>query len=233
MTGDYHGLADLGELASLARQAQVRKGTAQFEGKGSWSLQDFSTQGTWQAKDIEWSNGKLSMRNGRISAAFSLTPDRLRVSSIKANLLGGDLAGDADVTNWQSSFRFAPRFAPGFTSKRARILATLGRRHAIGRVPPGSLQRGSLRLQLAGFPLLPAMQMLSSKKLPLDRPHLSGNASGTVEMLWVGTIRDAETRVSLAFCRRQSRSRARARSSARFLASIAARVTNWRCPNFT
>jgi len=105
LRGDYHGVADLGELASLARQAQVRtgsvqKGLAQFEGKGSWTLQDFSTQGTVQAKDIEWSNGKLSMRNGRITAGFSVTPERFRVSSIKANLLGGDLVGDADVTNW-------------------------------------------------------------------------------------------------------------------------------------
>jgi len=182
LSGHYHGLADLGELASLTREAQVRKGTAQFEGKGSWNLQDFSTQGTVQAKDIEWSNGKLSMPNGRISAGFSLTSDRFRVSSIKANLFGGDLQGEADVTDWQSSL--APSPAPV-------------RRHVIGRVPPESLQRGSLRLQVAGLPLLPAMEMLSSKNLPLDQLGLSGRANGKVEMLWVGSIRDAETRVSL------------------------------------
>jgi translocation and assembly module TamB len=182
VSGDYHGLADLGELASLARQVQVRRGTVQFEGKGSWSLQDFSTQGTVQAKDIEWSNGKLSMRNGRITAGFSVTPERFRVSSIKANLLGGDLLGDVDVTNWQTSLEPSP--APV-------------RRHMIGRVPPGSLQRGSVRLQLAGFPLLPALEMLSSKKLPLDRLDFSGSASGNVEMFWVGSIRDAETRLNL------------------------------------
>jgi translocation and assembly module TamB len=183
LSADYHGLADLGELASLARQAQVRNGTVLFEGKGYWSLRDFSTQGTVQAKDIDWSNGKVTMRNGRINAGFTVTPDRFRVSSIKANLLGGDLLGDADVTNWQNSLEPSP--APG-------------PRHVIGRVPPGSLQRGTLRLQLTGFPLLPALEMLSTKKLPLDRLNLSGDASGKVEMLWVGSIRDAETRVNLA-----------------------------------
>ena len=193
VSGDYHGVADLGELASLARQPQVRtgplqksmvqKGLAQFEGKASWNLRDFSTQGTVQAKDIEWSNGKLSMRNGRITASYSVTPDRFRLSSIKANLLGGDLAGDADVTNWQTSLEPSP---------------AAGRRHVIGRVPPGSLQRGSVRLQLAGFPLLPALELLSSTNLPLDRLDLSGSASGKVEMLWVGSIRDAETRLNLA-----------------------------------
>ena len=179
---DYHGVADLGELASLAEQPQVRKGTVQFEGKGSWSLQDFSTQGTVQAKDVDWSNGKVSMRNGRMTAGFSVIPNRFHVFSIKANLLGGDLLGDADVTNWQSSLEPSP---------------VPGRRHVIGRVPPGSLQLGSVRLQLTGFPLLPGLEVLSSKRLPLDRLALSGRASGNVDMLWVGSIHDAETRLNL------------------------------------
>lgn len=182
LSGDYHGVADLGELAFLAGQSQVRKGTVQFEGKGSWSLQDFSTQGTVQAKDVDWSNGKVSMRNGRITAGFSVVPNRFHVFSIKANLLGGDLLGDVDVTNWQSSLEPSP---------------VPGRRHVIGRVPPGSLQRGSVRLQLAGFPLLPGLEMLSSRRLPLDRLALSGRASGNVDMLWVGSIRDGETRLNL------------------------------------
>jgi len=183
VTGDYHGVADLGELAALARQPQLRKATVQFEGKGSWSLASFSTQGTVQAKDIEWSNGKLSMRNGRLAAGFSVTPERVHVSSIKASLLGGELLGDADVANWQNSLEPSPATA---------------RRHSAGRVPPASQQRGSVHLQLTGFPLLPGLAILSSKKLPLDRLALSGNASGNVEMLWVGSIRDAETRLNLA-----------------------------------
>jgi translocation and assembly module TamB len=182
VSGDYHGLTDLGELASLLRQVQVHKGTAQFNGKVSWSQRDFSTQGTVQAKDIEWSNGKLSMRNGRFNAGFSITPERFQVSSIRANLLGGDLTGDADVTNWQNSLEASPR---------------PGQRHVIGRIPPGSLQRGSVRLQLARFPLLPALEILSSNDFPLDRLNLSGSASGNVDMLWVGSIRDAETRLGL------------------------------------
>jgi translocation and assembly module TamB len=183
LSGDYHGVADLGELASLTRQPEFSKGSAQFEGKVSWNLQQFSTQGTVQAKDIDWSNRKVSMRNGRVSAGFAITPERFHVFAIKANLLGGELLGDADVTNWQSSLEPTP--APG-------------RRHPIGRVSPQSLQRGSLHLQLTGFPILPGLEMLSSNKLPLDHLDLSGNTSGKVDMLWVGSIRDAETRVNLA-----------------------------------
>ena len=79
---------------------RFRKGTAQFEGKGSWNLRDFSTQGTVQAKDIEYSNGKLSMQNGRISAGFSVTPERFRLSSIKANLFGGDCLLYTSLRGW-------------------------------------------------------------------------------------------------------------------------------------
>ncbi|MGA2967459.1 MAG: hypothetical protein ABSD64_14720, partial [Terriglobales bacterium] len=183
IAGAYRGLVDLGELARLTRQPQLSKGTAQFEGKGTWSLLDFSTQGTVQAKDIEWSNGKLAMRNGRIGAGFSLTSDRFRLSSIKANPFGGDLVGEADVTNWQTSFEPLP------TPERGRVR---------GRVLPQSPQRGSVKLQLAGFPLLPALEFVSSKELPLDRLDVTGSASGNVEMLWVGSIRDAETRLNLA-----------------------------------
>jgi translocation and assembly module TamB len=182
LSGEYHGGADLGELAFLRGRSQVPKGTVQFEGKGSWSLQDFSTQGTVQAKDVDWSNGKVSMRNGRATAGFSVVPNRFHVFSIKANLLGGDLLGDVDVTNWQSALEPSP---------------VRGRRHVIGRVPSGSLPRGSARLQLAGFPLLPGLEMLSSRRFPLDRLALSGRASGNVDILWVGSIRDAETRLNL------------------------------------
>ena len=184
--GSYSGVADLGELAALMREPQVRRevrqGTAQFEGKGSWSLQDFATQGSIQAKDIDWISGKLTLHNGRVAAAFSVTPERLHVSSIRASLLGGELQGDAEITNWQNSLTTTP---------------TPGRRRTIGKVQAASVQRGTLRLQLTSFPVPPAIGFMSSKRLPLDQLNLSGNASGNVDLLWVGSIRDAETRMKL------------------------------------
>ena len=182
ISGQYHGVADVGEVAALARQKQFRRGTVQFEGNGSWNLRDFATQGTLHAKDVDWADEKLQMRNGRVEAGFAVTPERLRVTSIKANLLGGELGGEVDVTNWQNSLE------PVETSKKRRV---------IGRVSSESLQRGSVRLQLAGFPLTPALDLFSSKKLPLDRLNFVGNTSGSVELLWVGTIHDAEARLKL------------------------------------
>ncbi|MFZ0477880.1 MAG: translocation/assembly module TamB domain-containing protein [Terriglobales bacterium] len=182
LSGEYRGAVDLGELASILRMPEIRKGTAQFKGKGTWSDRDFSTDGTLQAKDVDWSSTKVAMRNGRAEAAFQLTPVRLRLSSLKANLMGGGLTGEVDVSNWQNSLESVPSPA---------------RSHVIGRIAAASLQRGSVRLQLAGFPLTPVLDVLSSKSLPLNRLNFAGNASGTIDMLWVGSIRDAETRMKM------------------------------------
>ncbi|MGA9529511.1 MAG: translocation/assembly module TamB domain-containing protein [Terriglobales bacterium] len=180
ISGEYHGNADAGELAAVLRLPEIHKGTAQFKGRGTWSQRDFSTDGTLQAKDVDWSSGKVAMRNGRAEAAFSLTPVRLRFSSIKANLMGGELFGDADVTNWQNSLESSPR---------------PGERHAIGRISAASVQRGSVHLQVARFPLTPALDFFSTKSVPLDGLNFVGNASGTADLLWVGSIRDAETQM--------------------------------------
>jgi translocation and assembly module TamB len=182
ISGDYHGLLNLGELATSVPQLEFRRGTAQFEGKGSWSLRDFSIQGTLQSKDVDWTDRNVRMQNGRLAAAFTITPLRLHVASIRASLLGGDLQGDVDVANWQSSLE------PDSPAARS---------HVIGRVPTGSLQRGSVHLQLTGFPVAPAANLVSSKKLPLDRLNLSGAASGEINMRWVGSMRDAETQIKL------------------------------------
>jgi len=115
--------------------------------------------------------------------AFRSRPIAYGCLPIKANLFGGDVRGDADVTNWKDSAEPSP-------VRRQRA--------AGGRVAAESLQRGSVRLQLAGFPLLPATEMLSSVKLPLDRLALAGSASGNVETVWVGSIRDADVRLKLA-----------------------------------
>ena len=197
LSGSYHGRAELGDVAAVFRQPQMRKGMAQFEGKATWNLQTFSTAGTLAAKDIEWSNRKISMGNGRLTAGFSLTPERLHLSAIRANLLGGDLQGDADVINWQTSLVTSLKSSVENSLERSLEPTPARRRHGVAKIPPKTLQHGSVHLQLSGFPLLPALQFLSSKKLPLDRLNLNGSSSGNMDVLWVGTIRDAETRLGL------------------------------------
>ncbi len=194
ITAEYGGTMDVSELAALverprepgkstAPEGVLRKGSALIVGKGTWSRQDFSADGTIEIKDLDWSDRAVNLRGAHVLAAFAVSPQRLRLTSMKAGMFGGELQGDVDVTNWQTSLEPSP---------------SLRRRAVIGRVVPGSLQRGAIRLRLNGFPIGPALLEASSKKLPLDRLHLAGNASGTVDVLWVGSIRDAETKLNLS-----------------------------------
>jgi translocation and assembly module TamB len=183
VSGNYRGVVDIAELAALTMQPEFRKGSARIEGQGSWSPEQFSVDGTLAAKDVEWSDGRLRTQGGRLSATYSVTPQRLRISSIKASLFGGDLQGDVDVANWQTSLQ-APATRRGTS--------------VVGRVSTVNPQRGSIRLQLSGFPLAPVIAVASARKVPLEELNLSGAASGKVEVLWVGSIHDAETRLNLA-----------------------------------
>jgi translocation and assembly module TamB len=182
ISGEYHGVADLGEMASILRRPQLRQGTVQFTGKGTWNLREFSSDGTLQARDVEWIEEKLHLRNARVDTAFSITSDRVRLFSIKANVEGGDVAGDVDVTNWQNSLEALPGSA---------------RHPVIGHVAASSLQRGSIHLQVASLPITPVLKLLSSTKLPLDHLNFAANSTGTVELLWVGSILDGEMRTKI------------------------------------
>ena len=181
--GDYHGVLEMGGLTKFLPELDFRKGSAQIQGRGAWSLRDFSLEGTLQGKDLDWASHNVNLQNGRLSAAFVITPQRLRVSAIRANLMGGELHGEVDVTNWQTQLQ--PQ------------TPTPAQRRTLGQVPSESLQRGSVRLQMTSFPIAPALAFLSSREFPLDHLNLAGAASGDVNMLWTGSIEDAETKITL------------------------------------
>jgi translocation and assembly module TamB len=124
----------------------------------------------------------LSTRNLRAFAGYAITPQRIHIFSIKANLFGGELTGDAEVNNWQTSF----------TSE------TKGRRRLVSRGASNAVQTGAIRLQVAGFPIYPGLEYISSKDLPLNHLGLAADASGNVDIIWTGAIRDADTRLNLS-----------------------------------
>ncbi len=181
--GDYHGLLEMSELARFLPELDFRKGSAQIQGRGFWSLRDFSLEGTLQGKDLDWVNHNVTLQNGRLSAAFSVTPQRLRLSNIRAGVMGGEMRGEVDVTNWQAQLQSQPPRA--------------AQRGTVGRIAAESLQRGSVRLQVSSFPINPALAFLSSREFPVDHLNLAGSASGDVNLLWIGSIHDAETKLKV------------------------------------
>ena len=198
LTGDYRGVADLGELARIALQPQLRQGTVEFSGKGSWSLSDFSAQGKLDAKGVDWANGKhFALRNAHLQADFTVDPARFFVSSLKANLLGGSVAGDVNVINWQNSLPTWSEFNSNSNINSKRASKSSAARRSPARATAGSMQRGAAHLQLSRFPLTPILDAISSSRFPLDRLDFAAGATGSVELLWIGSIYDAESRWKL------------------------------------
>ena len=103
VSGDYHGVADLGELTSATRPLEVRKrslrrgspetgfiekglnqrgliqrGTAQFEGKGSWSLQIFRRREPCRPRT---SNGQTESCRCGMAASMQGSPLRRTAST--------------------------------------------------------------------------------------------------------------------------------------------------------
>jgi translocation and assembly module TamB len=166
---------DLAEAAAVARRRDLRGGTLQLEGKGSWSLEDFSSAGKLLLKEFEWRDERLALRNANLNAQFTINPQRLTLTQLQARLLGGSASGDAEVTNWRT------------TSPPAKL--------AKGKKP--AEQQGGLRLRWKDISASALAEALSTPALPLSRMKLAGAAGGTIDARWQGSPRRAEAQIAL------------------------------------
>jgi len=171
VSGTYSVKADLEEVSAIARRAEVRRGTLQADGKGSWSLRDFSTNGKLSVRELDWRNALVAFRGASMDSQYSATRQQLSLSQIQAKLLGGTVAGDADASNWLEALAASPK-----DSKRKNAIQ----------------QKGSIRLKLRNLSLAEIAAAMASPSRPFDRLNLAGAASGASEIRWKGSTRNAE-----------------------------------------
>ncbi|HYB76784.1 MAG TPA: translocation/assembly module TamB domain-containing protein [Candidatus Bathyarchaeia archaeon] len=165
----FEGSLDVAEFAALLRLPELRRGMLEINGQGVYRAPDFTASGRVVLKNAEWRQPGLRLPELTAAANYSLTRDRLTISNLNAQTLGGLVSGSAEVTNWS-------QLGP-LTGKALR---TQARRRA----------RGSLRL--AGVQIAALDAAISTSRLPLDHVNLAGRASGTVDFDWTGSSRDAE-----------------------------------------
>jgi len=175
LEANYDATIDLAEAGAIGRLPEVRRGTLQATGKGSWNGEDFSALGKLVAKDFDWRNPALDFRGAALTSQFSVSPERLALSQIEARVLGGNVSGEVEVIDWLS--------APGATRNRA------------GKKVAG--QKGTVRLHLKDISTLEAMAALSNSQRPLSKLNLAGTGSGSVETHWNGSLHNADTEISL------------------------------------
>ena len=169
---DYDINLDLAEAAAIARRPEIRQGTIQLIGHGSWSSQDYLAIGKALLSDLNWKDAPVGIHNANLNAQYNLAPKRLLLSQIEGRVLGGSVTGDAQVTNWLGS--------------------QPANKNAKDKKP--DQQTGTVRLRFKDLSAAEIAAALATPSRPFQRIKPAGLGSGTVEASWKDTIRTMEAR---------------------------------------
>jgi translocation and assembly module TamB len=164
----YDGSLDGAELGALARIPELRRGKLELNGQGAYHAQDFTSTGRMVLKSVEWRQLGLRVPDLTAAAKYSLTRNRLVVSNLNAQTLGGLISGSFAVTNWTSLG--GPREE---------------RQHGVGHLRLSGVQVGALATAI------------STPRLPLERMNSAGAASGTLDLEWTGSLKNLEATVAV------------------------------------
>jgi translocation and assembly module TamB len=169
---NYQASIDLAEAAAVARRPEVRRGILQLEGKGAWTLAGFTSSGNLLTKNVDWREPPLGLRGASVNARFSLDQQKLSLSKIQAHMLGGDIAGNAEVTQWLPS----PPHAKGKKTEE---------------------QNGIVNLRIKDLSMAEVAAAFSTRSRPFHRMNLAGAASGSIDANWKRSPQNSEAELLL------------------------------------
>jgi len=176
VNGTYDVSLDLAEAAAVVRRPEVRRGTVQLSGNGSWSAEDFSGIGKVVMSNLDWRDAPVGVHDANINARYNIDPKRVQISQIEGRVLGGNIAGDAEVTQWLS----VPVQAPANTKTTKAKLA--------------EQQNGILRLRYKDLSVAEIAGALTTPSRPFARIKPTGLASGNLEARWKDSVKNTEAR---------------------------------------
>jgi translocation and assembly module TamB len=96
----YDGSLDVVELGTLVRIPELRQGKLEVNGQGTYHAPNFMSSGRLVFKGVEWRDPALRVPDMNAAVRYSLSRDRLVLSNLTAQALGGLISGSAEVTNW-------------------------------------------------------------------------------------------------------------------------------------
>jgi translocation and assembly module TamB len=166
VTGSYNLTLDLGQVGAIARRAELRRGSLQAEGNGTWKLSSFSSTGKLTLEDMDWRGQPFPLRGVAGTVAYAIDPERATISRIQAQVAGGEVSGQAEVTNWQMAL----------TNQKT-----------------SSAPKGTASLRFKNLQVSEIAAALASQARPFERLRLAGIADGTVLTRWTGSPRKGET----------------------------------------
>jgi len=144
----YKASVDLGDVGSIARVHELRRGTLELNGQGTYSLKAFSASGKLLAKNGSYEVDGFHVSDVSGGADYSVSPDRITLPHLYARAFGGNVRGEVELRDWMPS-------GVQFVAQKAE-------------------QAGVANLRLTNVPVGQIAAALSSKKLPLNRLNLAG-----------------------------------------------------------
>jgi len=96
---NYKADFDLSRVASVVRRTDLRGGSLQMDGKGSWSAKAMTSTGILAVDGFAWWDSNINLRNAKLTAKYSADRNRLSLSQLQARLLGVTTTGDLTITN--------------------------------------------------------------------------------------------------------------------------------------
>jgi translocation and assembly module TamB len=169
---NYEADVNLAEAAGIARRPEIRRGTLQIDGRGTWAHAEFSSTGKLSARDIDWREQPVGVHGASLNADFSLDQHRLTLSQIQARMLGGGITGGAEITQWLTSLQVAK----GKKSEE---------------------QKGVVNLRIKDVSMAEVAAAFSTPSRPFHHMNLVGAASGSIEAHWRRSPNNTEAELLL------------------------------------
>jgi translocation and assembly module TamB len=188
--GNYEAQVNVQEVAAIARRRDLREGYAQFNGRGHWSFNDFTTSGELLLRDLGYQDDQFALNKVSLGADYSVTDQQIKLSKLQGKVLGGNFTGDAQVDNWLHSIPLPP---PVKNRREDLPVIRAARPLKKGEKPtsPG-VQAGVVHLRLRDVSVAETASALDVPAHPLGRFRPVGSALGTIDASWKGAPQNAE-----------------------------------------
>jgi translocation and assembly module TamB len=164
--GSYDFVLSFQQAGAIVREPRLRSGTVELQGTGSWSSKTFAAAGSFDLRDAGWQDRSFNAKNTFASGKFAVDPEKIQLAHVEGHLMRGSFTSDAEILSWQTSEK---------------------------RVGKAKLeQRGTVKIQAKDVPLAELLASLGPRFHSLRNLKFAGDLSGTSEIGWRESIRNAE-----------------------------------------
>jgi translocation and assembly module TamB len=193
----YDAHLDLTEAAAISRRPDLRAGLLELKGEGTWSPDQFASNGLLTLRDLIFQDDQISISKAALTTGYSATDQQLKLSKIQGRIFSGSFTGDAELNEW-----LAPDQHLSAAARKKFETATISAAPPLNgaltiKPKPLAIQSALIVLHLHDLSAEDLALALNAHSHPLPDFHLASLASGTIEARWKGTRRDAEVQFAL------------------------------------